>query len=75
MSFKQGKANRKGKVYRKPSLEGDGENPAGVQALADQYIRRGYTRQRAYAKARKDLGVEYRRHTKRMLQGGAARPK
>ena len=62
-------------LYRKPSREGGGENPPGVAELAEKYIRLGYTRQRAYAKARKDLGVEYRRGWKRILQGGAARPR
>ena len=63
-------------VRRKPSVEGDGtETPAEVKALAERYIRRGLTRQRAYARARKELNAPVHRKPKKPYRGGGVSPR
>ena len=62
-------------IRRKPSLEADGENAVGVRELAETYIRRGYTRQQAYARARKELDQPFRKRSKRTYRGGRVSPK
>ena len=61
--------------YRKPILEGNGENAKGVKELAESYIRKGFTRQAAYARARKELGTTFKRKNKKMFQGGGVSSK
>ncbi|GAA0623189.1 hypothetical protein ACFPTY_03495 [Halomonas beimenensis] len=63
------------KMRRKPVAIGDGQNSKKVAELASELIRRGYTRQAAYAKARRKYREQYRKGPKRMLQGGGATPK
>lgn len=62
-------------MRRKPTAIGDGENSDAVAKLANELIRRGHTRQAAYAKARKKFREEYRKGNKKMLQGGGATPR
>ncbi len=75
MTWNWGNAKRKKLSRRKPSLEGGDENTAAVVKLAESYIRRGYTRQRAYAQARKELHQSFRSKRKKALRGGAVSPK
>lgn len=75
MAWNWGTAKARKLIRRKPSLEGDGENSAELRELADKYIRRGYTRQRAYAQARKELDQSFRKRSKRFFSGGAVKPR
>ena len=45
-------------IRRKPVAQSEsaGETSDELKALADAYISRGFTRQKAYARARKELG-------------------
>ncbi len=57
-------------MRRKPVPLGDGENSKKVQELANQLMRQGHTRQKAYAKARAKLNEEYRKKDARFISGG-----
>jgi hypothetical protein len=58
MALTWDKKVQKGIICRKPPLEGDGENSQELLQLADTFIREGYTRQQAFAKARKKLHID-----------------
>lgn len=75
MAWNWGNEKARKLLRRKPSVEGDGENSAELRELADKYIRRGYTRQRAYARARKELEQPFRKRSKRVFSGGAVKPR
>ena len=75
MAWNWGKRKQQTLIRRKPSLEGDGENAEGVEELAKTYIRKGYTRQGAFARARKELGTSYKKKHKKSFRGGGFSPK
>lgn len=63
-------------IWRAAATDADGgETPTEVRELADRYIREGFTRQRAYARARKELKAPFRRRWKRFFPGGGASPR
>ena len=62
-------------VYRKPSKYAGGMNTPEVNELANEYMRKGLSRNRAYAKARKELNSPFKRFRKKRLRGGAVNPK
>lgn len=62
-------------MRRKPVALGDGENTKEVQELANQLIRQGHTRQKAYAKARAKLKQEYRKRDAKLFSGGTCSKK
>lgn len=62
-------------MRRKPSTQGDGQNSKEVQEMASQLISKGFTRQAAYAKARRKYKEEYRTSGRRFYSGGGVKPK
>lgn len=72
MAWNWGGTKQQRLIRRKPSLQGEGENAPGVRELAETYIRRGFTRQQAYARARMELDQPFRKKGKKFLRGGDA---
>lgn len=57
-------------AYKKPKSGAFGENSKELVELANSLIRKGYTRQYAYAKARAILKENYSFRPKKPYQGG-----
>ena len=63
-------------IRRKKSTAGDGSlHSKEVEERANQYMRKGMTRQKAFSRARQDLKQEYKRSPPRFLRGGSVSPK
>lgn len=62
-------------MRRKPSTQGDGQNSKEVQEMASRLICKGFTRQAAYAKARRKYNEEYRKQGRRFYSGEGVKPK
>jgi hypothetical protein len=75
MAWNWGEAKARKLIRRKPVACGDGENTKEVQELANRFICQGYTRQRAYAKARAQLKQQYRKTDAKILSGVGRRVK
>lgn len=68
--------SKKAKVIRqKPDLHADGQNSKELVDLAHKYIRAGYTRQKAFARARAELQQPFDKQPMRELRGGSASSK